>query len=171
MHDVEERISGIDSRFVYSASDKANRKLINSHLELLKYCQQMEKCWNEAFTAASVMGSRTFAVNASDFGFYLGVLSNLASSLPFASTIFSAATQVAYSLKEAADCRVQEHQYADTERQSYRCKSFFISLGDTIHGLSSEKYSDIDTESLEEDTDSEKIIKNNKVKKTISLSL
>jgi transcription initiation factor TFIIIB Brf1 subunit/transcription initiation factor TFIIB len=35
----------------------------------------------------------------------------------------------------------------------------------------SEKDSDIDTESLEEDTDSEKIIKNNKVKKTISLSL
>jgi len=62
----------------------------------------MEKCWNEAFTVASIMvSSGTFAVNSSDVGFYLGVLSKLASSLPFASTIFSAATQVADSLKEA----------------------------------------------------------------------
>jgi len=101
LHDVEERISGIDSCFVYFASDKANRQLIASHPELLKHCQQMEKCWNEAFTAASVMGSGTFAVNVSDVGFYLRVLSSLASSLPFASTIFSAVIKVADSLKKA----------------------------------------------------------------------
>ena len=92
----------VAKKYKLAPQEVAEDEYIASDPLLQSFSNSVQKCWNQSFIAASVIGtSQLSLVQNSGTVTALSILSQLASSLPFASIIFSGAGAVISSINDA----------------------------------------------------------------------
>ncbi len=92
---AQSELSEIDAKYKLSAADRAEIDHIAHNPKLQQYYQRAQRAVNEVFAAAAIMSSGEFAQESSDRAKFLSQLSDIASSVPFAASVLSIASQVA----------------------------------------------------------------------------
>ncbi len=92
---AQNELAEIDAKYKLSAADRAEIDHIAHNPKLQQYYQRAQRAVNEVFAAAAIMSSGEFAQESSDRAKFLSQLSGIASSVPFAASVLSIASQVA----------------------------------------------------------------------------
>lgn len=92
---AQSELAEIDAKYRLNAVDRAEIDHIAHNPKLQQYYQRAQRAVNEVFAAAAIMSSGEFAQESSDHAKLLSQLSNIASSVPFAASVLSIASQVA----------------------------------------------------------------------------
>ena len=98
----EEELAHIDGKCKFTAEDKAEMAHIGDSEALIEYYQVVQKSFNEVFNAANMISSGEIEIEASsDSSDILNALAGLASPIPFASTILTAAAALSDQYSQA----------------------------------------------------------------------
>jgi len=81
----------VDPKYKLTCTEVAENEFISSDPKLREYVNHLQKCFNDAFLASSIMASGHFKLESTKSSFFLNMLSSLATNVPLASGLLSAA--------------------------------------------------------------------------------